>query len=556
MSKLEVIISSGFLILVGILFFLLNRFSLFICDDHIYSFIYGTNEIVRSFNDIIHSQWHHYFEQNGRFLVHCVVQYFCSFGSVEIFRILNSVVFVAFLSVSSKLIFPINHISWINLLIVLVFIWYFIPVPGMTFLGNISLSVNYLWTSTAILFFILIYEKIRTCARQLPLLFNISLFVFGIVCGSLQESFSIGVAVALFCYYLFKIREFKGSIAYLISGFFIGTAIVVLAPGNFNRMNNLPKLSYDNNQSFVTSTLLSIISHLLSLKICILLTFLLVLLYFKNKIEFIKFLKKNFIYLISAIVTFFFIVFIAFTDKHQYTSISVFLIILSLKTLFQLRDRNKKKYKSIIIPLLILFFGCTYYPVYRIREEVSNSYNNFIKQAYKANDRTLNGTYHIHHYLDSYINSGKFRYRFIGTYSYMGSDSRKEDLSKYLTKGKNPELIDCTLPFSPERLVAFCNESNRTESKNLFYTDNYPFFLVCLNDTLKAEKNKIRVCYPRSEAGKIKNRFVSRSENIVHYIEFIGYDKEPFTFQGNNYIVIWNPYANKNIISSQIVNAN
>ena len=83
-----------FFIIIGVAFYLQDSFSLFIIDDYMYAFKYGTYEPIRTLKDIFESQCDHYMQLNGRFLVHCVVQLFCGILGIEWFRIINTIMFV------------------------------------------------------------------------------------------------------------------------------------------------------------------------------------------------------------------------------------------------------------------------------------------------------------------------------------------------------------------------------------------------------------------------------------------------------------------------------
>lgn len=542
------------IITFGFTFYLINRFSLFTGDDYFYSFIFGTDNKINSFKDIIISQYHHYLMRNGRFLVHCIVQYFCSIGGIKIFIVLNSLIFIAFCWFTIKLVISKKDENVIaKTILVLFLIWIHIPVQGMTFLGNISHSVNYLWSATAIVLFFYLHKRIKMNKTKQTLYFNLILFLIGLVCGSLHESFSIGVSAALFLYYCLNINEFKESIVYLISGFFVGTCIVVLAPGNFVRLSNESSFNYVNIKTLIINYTWLILKHLEALKIFSLMIILLIILYIKYRKKTKLFIKNNYTYIISAIIPFLFVIFIAYTGEYQYTSIALFSIIVISKILLTYLGKFIEKFRIAILSSVILFFIISYISVYMIRSEVSKSYKNIVMQAAKSSNGIISGKYQIYHYRDKLISSDKFRNQFIGSQSFMGDKHLKSHLSKYLTNGNNKKLINCVLPFSREEIIGFCTEDNKMNSDNLYKTAEYPFFVVPIEDNLSPKNINIQIIYERTLPGKIRNKFINRSQYIYQNIQCHGYDSELFKYKNKNYVIVWNPYEIKKIVSATLI---
>ena len=145
-----------FFIIIAVAFYLLDRYSLFIIDDYDYAFKFGTMGRIQTLRDIFVSQCDHYMLRNGRFLVHCVVQLFCGILGVEIFRIFNTIMFVLFCAMTTRLVCGTKRASIMWYVVAAFAIWLFIPRIGFTVLGNIACGVNYLWVGVATLFFILL----------------------------------------------------------------------------------------------------------------------------------------------------------------------------------------------------------------------------------------------------------------------------------------------------------------------------------------------------------------------------------------------------------------
>ena len=221
-----------FFLILGVAFYMLDRWSFYFSDDYLYSYKFGTYEPILNLGDIWESQRDHYMNQNGRFIAHFVVQLFCGMWGIQIFQIFHSAMFVALCALTTRLFYK----SWQAPIL-----WYlnsaicfgiFMPSTNMIFFGNISCGINYLWVAVATAYFFLVLEQNQK-ENSLPK--NILFFIFGFFCGSLQESFSIPIAGALGIYYLFNLKKLKGSIAYLVIGYWIGSILCICAPGNILR---------------------------------------------------------------------------------------------------------------------------------------------------------------------------------------------------------------------------------------------------------------------------------------------------------------------------------
>lgn len=178
--------------IVYIASYFLMRYNLFIGEDCLYAHIYGTTEPIKSFLDIIISQCKHYQELNGRFLIHLIVQLFCGIWGIEFFRIINSLFFTLLCGLITRFVFNSWKTSILNYIITTLLIFFTIPAIKLTIFGNISFCVNYLWTAVFnLLLILLVITKFTN--NKVSSFQNLMLFVVCILCGSLQESFSIPI---------------------------------------------------------------------------------------------------------------------------------------------------------------------------------------------------------------------------------------------------------------------------------------------------------------------------------------------------------------------------
>lgn len=322
-----------FIIIVFIAFYVLNQFSVLIGDDFWYCFYgvdaNGTAQFIDSFGDAVCSQLHAYTTHNGRIIVHTLTSYFCGVLGMNVFKIFNSLVFIlmfyGLVKLSRKYI---GYKTWDKYLIIFM-LFVLMPYPGQIFWGSIAMSINYLWTSCAVIYLLIFYEYIKEHKIEYNPLGNIVVFLISILAGSLQESFTIGISGALFLYYCFHYKEFKGTVPYFVIGLWIGTAIVVFAPGNFLRLEGVDKAQ--SASGFISS--LSNFARLFTdTKLMIIVIVLSIILWSKNRVQIYNFYKENFVYIWSIIFNAF-LVLITYSGERQLTCIELLSLILVLRLL-------------------------------------------------------------------------------------------------------------------------------------------------------------------------------------------------------------------------------
>lgn len=503
-----------FLLIVFIGFYLLYRFSLFTSDDYYYSFIGGISGGINgeyipvdSLTDAIKSNIYDYMHWNGRFIVHTLTSYFCVVVGIDVFRILNSIVFVLLVVGLIKLIRSEFAYNKTDKFIILFLLFILMPEPGFILLGHIAMVVNYLWTSCAIVYFILLYNKIKD-AKNYNLGINITLLLTGLIIGSLQESFTIGVSGALFFYYCFNLKKFKGSVAWLVIGFWIGTCIVTLAPGNFvrlglstegERFSGLIKYVTQFGYLIIDSKLL-LISLIAS-----------VIFYFKDKSSFIIFLRKNYFYYLAILFNGL-IVTIVYMGKRQLTCIELFSMILIIKMLYSYYFKfieNKSTIINIVISAVLVLL---YFPIYKDREINYIRYENLHKKEPK------NGVIVDKDFVEKarYIKERKITYNY-NIYS-------TEDFTTFIlngislmkSKGENINLITAILPISPDEIESKFGNNN---AKYIYDKENLAYYFRCSKD------NTIDNIYYLGESttmlGKIRNKLFSIGLSRINITERI-----------------------------------
>lgn len=517
-----------FLLIVFIAFYLLYKFSIFTGDDYYFSFITGISGgvdgkyiPVKSFADAIKSSIYMYMDWSGRFIVHTLTSYFCGVTGVGIFRVLNSIVFVLLIAGLIKLIRSEFGYNKTDKFIILFLLFVLIPEPGFIFLGHISMVLNYLWPSCAIVYSILLFKRINK-GKNYNIGINILLLITGIAVGNLQESFSIGISGALFFYYCFNLKKFRGSTVWLVIGFWIGTCIVTLAPGNFARLG----LSTETDRfsgfiKYVTQFGYLIFDSKLLL-ICLIVS---VIFYFRDKSSFIAFLRNNYFYYLSILFNGL-IVTIVYMGKRQLTCIELFSMILIIKMLYSYYLKfieNKATIINIVISAVLVLL---YFPLYKDREINYLRYENLHKKEPK------NGVIVDKDFVEKarYIKERKITYNY-NIYS-------TEDFTTFIlngislmkSKGMDINLITAILPISPDKIESKFSNNN---IKYIYDNENLVYYFRCKKD--KAIDKIWIIAEPATILGRIRNKLFNRELNKMN----ITYELNKFQTSDCNYYVYY-----------------
>ena len=215
------------------------------CDDLVYQFQWlGTrdsgvlepidlNHKVSDLYDAFKSQTNHYQVMNGRFLIHYIVQCFCGFLGKSSFNFCNTIVYILFIY-GCVLLMKIKT-NWKKIIAICI-IWLGLPIQYI-FYYSISFAINYLWTSTALIYFLILIRSESNIPKsntsKIFILLTIS-FLF----GSLHEGFSVPLSGVLFLHLLYIRKQLKPSLVAITIGIIMGTVILLLSPGTIGRGTN------------------------------------------------------------------------------------------------------------------------------------------------------------------------------------------------------------------------------------------------------------------------------------------------------------------------------
>ncbi|MGN0235860.1 MAG: DUF6056 family protein [Paludibacteraceae bacterium] len=493
-----------FFALCGVVYFLLIR-QYIPCnwDDLSYRFVCGEDayNYIDSIGDVLMSNVYAYLHINGRFLVHCFVQFFCGFGGKQLFFICSTLMFLLLLMSILYIVRKKTHSNmdkyWLLLGLLLL-----IPIPGVTFIGTIAFVVNYMWSAAIYTFFLCLYFHIKEDNISYHWWQNILLVLFALVCGSWQESFCIGIAGALFFYHIVHIKETHSSLLYMVIAFGIGACICIFTPSNFSRSEALGLSIYS-----MRNTIVQMLKHVPAVSVVVFLVIISLIIDLHKKTKSL-FVQENAIFFLSSLFSILFALIISFQGgEYQLTIIAIFSIILSIRFIYRYFTIPRKAEYTLAI-LIFLFAAINYVPAYYYRQKIHNSFAK-VMTNYNTYDYCIDGELES---IDREVLKGSFYRRYIHEFALYGFYTNTiiaEKFSRYLNKSGQ---TDCTLilPESKERIIATCIPNNACDSM-LYASTRYSYYIIRL--PLDIDYQQYKVCYnayPITHIDKLKDKILHR----------------------------------------------
>lgn len=243
----------GVIFFFGGTFLIMNLLTPIFGDDYAYAFIWDAaqngnfqNNIgklyrVESFSDILESQYSHYMTWGGRTIAHIFVQFFVLHGKL-LFDVANALMYAAlaliiyFLGTGKP---EFKNLDAKILLWIFFAMWFCLPAFFQTSLW-LTGSCNYLWMSVFqfafLIPFVLKYRG-QNFLEQSSKVKMILMAVSGLIAGWSNEA---GAAMIIFVTFLFLVYfwQQKKFEKWQATGFIFllaGYALLMLAPGNFER---------------------------------------------------------------------------------------------------------------------------------------------------------------------------------------------------------------------------------------------------------------------------------------------------------------------------------
>lgn len=289
-------------------FFQLNQYTHIYGDDYSmgYSLSYGGR--VDTFVKALVQSKNFYFSWGGSFPIALSQFLFCGvFDNRQIFNIANCLVFGIFI-LSANFLITADQKSVSGMALFLLLFWFCCPAPNETLFWIVG-STAYLWTSTAALLFLVIYQKCRNNISTIPK--KLLLFAGSALLASthiLAVASICGTFVVLFLLHIFRgnnqkeyLSDFYGTdSASLVSGFFLGAVILIFAPGNFAR-HSVMYANLENHHDFIVFIVNSCLMTFRSYRAVYMFAIVLLFIYiFKRKMAF-EFVRKNHFLLITLV---------------------------------------------------------------------------------------------------------------------------------------------------------------------------------------------------------------------------------------------------------------
>ncbi len=344
MKQRAILIFLSIVTLVG--FYFLNVYTNIAIDDFVYKHIV-TNVAndegirVKTVYDIIQSQYNHYFITNGRLLVNGLAQLFLMSDNKLYFNFFNTLVFGVFLFLLLKQFYvTTNKIRLHHYLILIISVWFLVPGANHTLLW-LTGSINYLWATVLVLFFLDLYKKIHAEKRFHKKVYLPFIFVFAFLSGFTHEVLSLGISAALFFNFIKNYKHYSIYSIVLLAGFFIGTFLLIIAPGNMIRLEgNVENVSV---LAMIVKKIGRLVISLPNLLAFVLMMFVLIWIKIKDKIGFQLIYEKNALLLHSVFISILFIVLSGAIDPRVFFGIAVF----SLMVLFSITGYYSEIFSSV-----------------------------------------------------------------------------------------------------------------------------------------------------------------------------------------------------------------
>lgn len=235
------------LVFIFLCLLLFNQQTHLIGDDFVYSYIYKTNEKIKSCKDIFESQYIHYYKWGGRAIVHSIAQALLYIQSNIIRSSLNSLAFVSLVYVMYKHIIREKKYDSKLLGILFFLTWLVLPVFAETSLW-ITGSANYLWGTLIILLFLLPYRLYKGNEHESMLknlTYALLMFLGGVIAGWTNENTAAAMIIMILIF-IFVNKKQKQTAIWMYAGLIgaiIGYLFMILAPGNAARASESPSLS-------------------------------------------------------------------------------------------------------------------------------------------------------------------------------------------------------------------------------------------------------------------------------------------------------------------------
>ena len=218
--------------------FILNIATLYSPDDYSYANVIGGEDLkITSFSEVIQDAKYLYTNWTGRIIPHLLIGFFMTTNTF-VLKILNTILFILLLLLITK--FINRKTSYLSIIVAFGFFVY-----GKMFgekFAWISGSLNYLWTSVALIAYLYAIYGYFVENRELKLWQKILIVISGFLIAFSHEVMAFVGGSFLGMIFLVNIgkiwKNSKQDVAFLVSCillFGIGAIFTIIAPGNVAR---------------------------------------------------------------------------------------------------------------------------------------------------------------------------------------------------------------------------------------------------------------------------------------------------------------------------------
>lgn len=328
------------LILTGIFFYLRSVNRNLYGDEITYFYVFEEKgafcnnadlKEVKTFHDLLESQINHYNAVNGRAIIHTIEQFFSGIAGVELFYVLNTILFMVTIYIFVKMMFNRTNVFRYWLFAIVVFLYLF-PQPESLWV-SINFSLNYLWPLCFSLLVLYCWNALRTNVTNSKVVLAL-MPILGFVAGWSHESFAVPLSAVIFIYYCFNFKEFSGKVALLIIPLWIGTALLVFAPGNFVRLQK---------EAFSGGGVLSYLKqNPLAIKLLPILIVSALILWRKRMIRIREFAKENYLWIGLFVLSLMFVLVLGLRLGRTYIAVELYSLILIIKLIKAVGVKDKR----------------------------------------------------------------------------------------------------------------------------------------------------------------------------------------------------------------------
>lgn len=224
-------------IFLALLFYLMNYYTPLMTDDYSYSFIWGTDNKLTSFADIIPSMCAHYTILGGRIVTQTLSQVFLLAGKPA-FNLINTIVFMLMCGLMSHYA-SIGRVKYVMVyILVYLTLFLFTPAFGQSFLWLDGSSV-YEYSVFLMLLMLLPYTQRKRISPTALIILTFWQFLMGFISNDTIENVGAAIVVMMLCLTIYGRVCKSQKLPFIISGLLgsvLGCIFLIKSPGTQIRL--------------------------------------------------------------------------------------------------------------------------------------------------------------------------------------------------------------------------------------------------------------------------------------------------------------------------------